>query len=67
MPTAITRNVVVTPLTLKGVDSFGKLNLRVNGNSELGTRLVVLRAETKMGNDTWVQYSPAFPLTVTEK
>ena len=48
-------------------EAFGRLTFRVNPNSELGTRMVVLRAETKVGNDTYVQYSPAFPLTVTDK
>jgi hypothetical protein len=66
-PTPIARNIIVTPLTLRGVESFGKLNLRINPNSEVGTRMVVLRCETKIGNDAYVQYSPAFLLTVTEK
>ena len=26
-----------------------------------------LRAEAKVGNDIWVQYSPAFPISVAEK
>jgi hypothetical protein len=67
MPTAIGKNFVVTPLTLKGNESFGKLSVKVNPNSEVGTRMVVIRAETKVGNDTYVQYSQAFPLMVTEK
>ena len=67
MPTAIGKNFVVTPLTLKGNESFGKLSVKVNPNSEVGTRMVVIRAETKVGNDTYVEYSQAFPLMVTEK
>ena len=67
LPTAITKFFVVTPLKLKPTELLGTLRVKVNGNSEVGTRMVVLRAETKVGNDTWVQYSPAFPLTVTEK
>jgi hypothetical protein len=66
-PMAIAKSLNVTPLVMKGAESFGKLTVRANGNSEVGTRMVVLRAETKVGNDTWVQYSPAFALTVTEK
>jgi hypothetical protein len=66
-PMPIARNIIVTPLTLRGAESFGKLNLRINPNSEVGTRIVVLRCETKIGNDAYVQFSPAFPLTVTEK
>jgi len=67
MPAPIAKNLLVTPLTIKPDEAFGRLNFRVNPNSELGTRMVVLRAETKVGNDTYVEYSPAFPLTVTEK
>ncbi len=66
-PMPIQRNMNPVPLTLKGTDSFGRMNVTINGNSEVGTRLVVYRAETKVGNDTFVQYSPAFPITVTEK
>ena len=67
MPAPIAKNLLVTPLTVKSDEAFGRLDFRVNPNSELGTRMVVLRAETKVGNDTYVEYSPAFPLTVTEK
>ena len=66
-PTLIARDLAVTPLTIKGSESLGKLNVKINPNSEIGTRMVVLRAEAKVGNDTWVQYGPAFPLTVREK
>jgi hypothetical protein len=66
-PAAIAKNFVTTPLTLKGSESFGTLNIKINPNSEVGTRMVVLRAEAKVGNDTWVQYSPAFPISVAEK
>jgi len=40
------------------------LTFVAEGNAEQGTRLVVLKAEAKVGNNTIVQYSPAFPLTV---
>ena len=67
LPAAIAKNFAIKPLTLKGSESFGKLTLQINPTSEVGTRMVVLRAEAKVGNDIWVQYSPAFPLMVTEK
>lgn len=66
-PAAVARNLQVTPLTMKPGEAVGKLIVKATGNAEAGTRLVVLRAEAKVGNDTWVQYSAAFPLTVTEK
>lgn len=67
MPNALTRDFALTPLTISPDSAFGKLTYKVNGNSETGTRLVVLKAEAKVGDETIVQYSPAFPLTVSEK
>jgi hypothetical protein len=67
MEAPIAPNLVVSPLTLGGVDCFGTLSIRPTATCELGTRMVVLRAETKVGPDTYVVYSQAFPLTVTEK
>jgi hypothetical protein len=67
MESPIAPNLVVSPLTIGGVDCFGTLNIRPAATCELGTRMVVLRAETKVGPDTYVVYSDAFPLTVTEK
>ncbi|CAA9420043.1 MAG: hypothetical protein AVDCRST_MAG64-2821, partial [uncultured Phycisphaerae bacterium] len=66
-PTPVAKNFDVTPLTLAPDAAFGKLAFKPRNNSELGTRMVVLRAEAKIGDDTYVQYSPAFPITVTEK
>jgi hypothetical protein len=67
LPTAVAPNLVVTPLILKGADCFGNLAVRPSAGCELGTRMVVLRTETKVGPDTYEAYSVAFPLTVTEK
>jgi hypothetical protein len=67
MPTAVARDFALTPLTIAPDSAFGKLTYKVNGNSEIGTRLVVLKAEAQVGDETVVQYSPAFPLTVNEK
>jgi len=67
MPMNIVRNFDVTPLNLAPDQSFGRLAIKAKNNAEIGTRMVVLRAEAKVGEETIVQYSPAFPLTVTEK
>lgn len=66
-PTPIARDLAVVPLTIKGSESLGQLIVKVNPTCEIGMRMVAIRAEAKVGNDTWVQYGPAFPLTVKEK
>lgn len=63
-PLPIARSLKVTPATVAGANSIGALTFTVEGNAEQGTRMVVLRAEAKVGNDTVIQYSPAFPLTI---
>jgi hypothetical protein len=63
-PVPIARSLKLAPLTIAGDQTVGVLTFVAEGNAEQGTRLVVLRAEAKVGNDTIVQYSPAFPLTV---
>ena len=63
-PRPIDRSLMVTPLTVPGTGTFGTLGFRVEGGSETGTRMVVLRAETKVGDHAVVTYSPAFPMTV---
>ena len=63
-PAPIDRNLNLKPLTVGQMATFGTLGFQVDGRSQTGTKLVVLRAEAKIGNDTVVQYSPAFPMTV---
>jgi hypothetical protein len=63
-PRPIDRSLKVTPLSVPGTGTFGTLGFQVDPGSETGTRMVVLRAESKVGNDTFVTYSPAFPVTV---
>jgi hypothetical protein len=63
-PAPIGRSLKLTPLTIAGGDTFGTVGFTAEPSAEQGTRLVVIRAEAKVGNDTVVQYSPAFPLTV---
>jgi putative FmdB family regulatory protein len=66
-PTPISKNFDITPLTADSATALAKLNVKTKGNCELGTRMVVIKAEAKVGNDTYVEYSPAFPITVIEK
>ena len=63
-PRPIERNLNLKPLTVGGMATFGTLGFQVDPGSQTGTKMAVLRAEAKVGNDTIVQYSPAFPMTV---
>jgi hypothetical protein len=63
-PRPIDRSLKLTPITVGGMATFGTLGFQVDGGAETGTRMAVLRAEAKVGNDTVVTYSPAFPVTV---
>lgn len=63
-PRPIERDLNVKPVTVAGSATFATLGFQVDGGSMTGTKMAVLRAEAKVGNDTVVQYSPAFPMTV---
>ena len=63
-PRPIDRDLNFKPVTVTGMASFGTLGFQAEGGSQTGTKMAVLRAEAKVGNDTVVQYSPAFPMTV---
>jgi hypothetical protein len=60
----IARQIKVTPLVLNGDAVYGVLSVQPEPGAELATRMVVLKAEAKMGDDVVTQYSPAFPLTI---
>jgi len=62
-PAPITRELKLTPMTLGSGNVFGTLTFEPAG-AETGTRMVVLKAEATVGNETIVEYSPAFPLTI---
>jgi hypothetical protein len=64
-PRMIARQIKVTPLVLNGETQFGLLAFQPEPGADMATRMVVLKAETKMGDETITQYSPAFPLTVS--
>lgn len=61
-PRPIDRSLKSQPLKLAG--TFGTLGFQADPGAETGTRMVVLRAEAKVGDQTVVEYSPAFPMTV---
>lgn len=63
-PKMTARQIKVTPLTLGPDSPFGLLTLQPEPGADVATRMVVLKAETKTGDDVVTQYSPAFPLTI---
>jgi hypothetical protein len=63
-PRDIDKDLKFKPLTVGAMATFGTLGFQVDGGAQGGTKMAVLRAEAKVGNDTVVQYSPAFPMTV---
>jgi hypothetical protein len=64
LPKPITKELRLNPLTLGAGKLFGTLTFEPEREAEPGTRMVVLKAEAKIGNDTVVEYSPAFGLTI---
>jgi hypothetical protein len=65
-PAPITNQIDSKPATLSSSNSLGIVSFTPKEQCELGTRTVVLRAETKVGDVTYIQYSPAFELTVKQ-
>lgn len=63
-PANTARDIAFTPLTLSGAEEAGTLRFNVSGASQPNTRLAILRAEAKVGDQTIVQYSPAFDFTI---
>lgn len=64
MPGPIARSLKLNPLTIPADKLFGTLTFEVERRAETGARLVVLKAESKIGNDTVTEYSRAFPITI---
>jgi len=63
-PAAITSEFKLNPLTVAGDKRFGMLTFAPQRREQTGTRMVVLKVEAKVGDETITEYSPAFPLTV---
>ena len=64
-PRMIARQIKVTPLAMNGDNGFGLLTIQPEPGADLASRMVVLKAEMKTPDDTTTQYSPAFPLTIS--
>jgi hypothetical protein len=64
LPAPISREIKLNPLVIAGGKYFGALTFDPERREETGTRMVVLKAEAKVGSETIVEYSPAFPLTI---
>src|SRR5205085_10567702 len=56
-PAPIAKSLKVSPLDLKSGATLGLLTFQVEQAAEMGTKLAVLRAEGKVGDQTVVQYS----------
>jgi hypothetical protein len=63
-PAPISKELKLDPLSIAGDKLFGTLTFQPQRREEVGTRMVVLKAEAQVGNETIVEYSPAFPLTI---
>jgi len=63
-PPSIAKQIKIQPMTLASGQEFGLLTLLPDRTADLATRMVVLKAQTKMGDETITEYSPAFGLTI---
>jgi hypothetical protein len=63
-PTPIAKELKLNPLTIGADQLFGMLTFQPQRREEVGTRMVVLKARAKVGNEMVTEYSPAFPLTI---
>ena len=61
---AITKDLEVTPLVLKGDQTSGVITLKAKDKSELGTRTLVLQAEAMVDGQKVVTYSEATAVTI---
>jgi hypothetical protein len=62
----ITKSLDVPAVALKGNESQGKIKLKARLDSEVGTRPALIKGETTIDGQTVVQYSPAFPVTISQ-
>ena len=62
----ISKDIIVTPLTLKGDQTIGTITLKAKDKSEMGTRTIVLEAQAKIDGDTVTQVSEAIPVSITK-
>jgi hypothetical protein len=63
-PTPVSKNLDVTPVTLKAKETRATLTIRPRTGVEKGTRDIILRAETTINGAKYTLYSAPFPLTI---
>ena len=66
-PTPLAGALKIEALTLPAGKTAGRLNVEIERSSGVRARYVVLRAETKMGDESRIEFSQPFVLTVLEK
>ncbi len=64
-PNVITKDLEVTPTILKGDQTLGTLTLKAKDKSQVGTRTIVLLAESMVDGKKVTQISRTIPVTVT--
>jgi hypothetical protein len=64
MPAPISKDLKLNPLNIPEDKLFGMLTFEPEKKEETGARMVVLKAEAKVGDETITEYSPAFSLTI---
>jgi hypothetical protein len=62
----LTDNVDVQPITAKPGEHRVSLKMKAKLDSEIGSRLIYVKAESTNGGQTITQYSQAIPLTITQ-
>jgi hypothetical protein len=65
-PPNINKNLDFKPVTIKGKDTQGVINLKTSGKTDHATRTLVVKAEAMVNGVGYVEYSPLFPLTVKD-
>ena len=63
-PAPISDDLKLNPLNIPGQKLFGMLTFEPEKREQTGSRMVVLKAEATVGNETITEYSPAFLLTI---
>jgi len=61
----LAQNLNVEPLQVGANATSAALKYVVQPAAEAGSKMAVLRAQATIDGETYVEYSPAFPITVT--
>jgi hypothetical protein len=65
-PPNINKNLDFKPVTIKGKDTQGVINLKTSGKTDHATRTLVVKADATVNGIPYTQYSALFPLTVKD-